>query len=161
VKVCKFSAKTVLWTIVGVTLLAGLSVFMCTTIRCIVVRTEDNRVVFISAVEDRDTVILSHTNSIYDARVDEHLEVRGDVMVLADVVTDSHGVREYYGIADGIPHRQWSTLRVFSTADRAFCLAVRGVGVNAFQEITDTRYTIELKRLTRFRLALWRLHLFV
>lgn len=150
--------KYSLWAILGFALLAALSVFMCTAVRCIVVRTDDNRIVFISTVADHDAVILSHTNSMYDARVDEHLEVRGDVMVLANVVTDSHGVREYYGIADGIPPRQWSTLRVFSTADRAFRLSVRGDGVDAFRKTTDIRFTIELKRMPRFRLLFLRLH---
>jgi hypothetical protein len=147
--------------IVGFALLAAMSVFLCTTVRCVVVRTADDRIVFVTAVADHDAVILSHTNSMYDARVDEYLEIRGDAMVLSDVVTDSHGVREYYGIADGIAHRQWSTLRVFSTADRAFYLSVRGIGVDAFQKAADMRYTIELKRMPRFRLAFLKLHLFI
>jgi hypothetical protein len=134
---------------------------MFTTVRCIVVRTDDNRIVFISTVADHDAVILSHTNSMYDARVDEHFKIRGDVMVLADVVTDSHGVREYYGIADGLPDRQWSTLRVLGTADRAFGLSVRGVGLGAFKKATDIRFTIELKRMPRFRMLLARLNHFV
>ncbi|MCJ8501324.1 hypothetical protein [Desulfatitalea alkaliphila] len=134
---------------------------MCTAVRCIVVRAHDGPIVFISSVTDRDAVILSHTNSMYDARVHEHLEIRGDVMVLADVKTESHGVREYYGIADGIPHREWSALRVFSTVDRAFSLTVRGVNVNAFQELKDTHFSIAIKRMPRLRLALLKLHLFV
>jgi len=154
-------AKTAFWALICFALLVAVSVFMFTTVRCIVVRTDDNRIVFISTVADHDAVILSHTNSMYDARVDEHFKIRGDVMVLADVVTDSHGVREYYGIADGIPDRQWSTLRVFSTADRAFGLSVRGVGLDAFQKATDIRFTIELKRMPRFRMLLARLNHFV
>jgi hypothetical protein len=151
-------AKTALRAIAGLGLFAALSLFMSTTVTCIVVRTEDNRIVYISTVADHDAVILSHTNSMYDARVDEHFEIRGDVLVLADVVTESHGVREYYGIADGIPHRQWSKLRVFATADRAFGLSIRGVGLDAFRKAADIRFTVELNRMPRFRLALLRLH---
>jgi hypothetical protein len=154
-------AKTAFGAIFCSALLVAVSIFMFTTVRCIVVRTDDNRIVFISTVADHDAVILSHTNSMYDARVEEHFKIRGDVMVLADVVTDSHGVREYYGIADGIPDRQWSTLRVFSTADRAFALCVRGVGLDAFQKTTDIRFNVELKRMPRFRMLLARLNHFV
>lgn len=142
-------------------LLGAPALLMFTTVRCVVVRDHEERIVFLSKVADRDVVIISHTNSMYDARVDEHLEVRGDVMVLTDVVTDSHGVREYYGIADGIPHREWATIRVYGTSSRGFSVTVRGVGVDALGEAPDTHFSIENKMLSLFWLGYWKLHLFV
>lgn len=140
---------------------AILTVSMLTTVRCIVVSTHDGRTIFAAAASDGDDVIISHNNSIYDAPVDEHLEVRGGCFSLTKVVTDSQGVMEYYGIADGNPRGEWPVIRVFSTGERNFSLKIKGIPVDTFKKQKDTHFIIEMKKLPFYRFALLKLHLFI
>ena len=140
---------------------AILTASMLTTISCIVVRADGDRVVYTAAASEGDAVIISHNNSIYDAPVDEHLEVRGGCFSLTKVVTDSQGVMEYYGIADGNPRGEWPVIRVFSTGERNFSLKIKGIPVDTFKKQKDTHFIIEMKKLPFYRFALLKLHLFI
>jgi hypothetical protein len=153
--------KTVRICIIAFILFFIPALFILKTVRCIVVRAHEDQIVFIMPVKDGDAVTLSHKNSIYDAPVDEHLEVRGNSLKLRKVVTDSNGVMEYYGIADGTPHGEWSIIRVFATGEREFSLIIRGVTVDAFKERKNTHFIIELIRFPLYRFVLWKLHIFI
>ncbi len=134
---------------------------MFTTVRCVVVRVHDDRIVFSLSVVDGDAVVMSHNNSIYNAPVEEHLEVQGGYLVLKEVRTNSQGVREYYGIADGMHPARWPAIRVFSTDGRDFSLTIRGVSVEAFKKHRDTRFIIEIIRLPLYHYALDKLYISV
>ncbi len=134
---------------------------MFTTVRCVVVRVHGDRIVFSLSVADGDAVVMSHNNSIYNAPVEEHLEIQGGYLVLKEVRTNSQGVREYYGIADGMHLARWPAIRVFSTGDRAFSLTIRGVPVEAFKKYPDARFVIEIIRLPLYHYVLRKLYVSV
>lgn len=138
-------------------------IFLCASVlalidvRCVVVRTDEEGIVHIASVGNGDRVVISHINSIYDARVDEHLEVRDSQLVLTKVVSDSQGVREYYGIADSAPHGKWSTIRIFNTEGRDFSLMLNGVPVGALGERKNTHFIVEVQNPPLYRFLSWKL----
>lgn len=99
-------------------------------------------------------VVLSHVNSIYDARVDEILELKGDSLVLKDVQTKSYGVKEYYQIADGITIHAWKNIHLYSGADRDFTLTIDGRAVEVMNEYKNTHLSIQVLRINLLRLAI-------
>lgn len=153
--------RTVLSLLVPVFIAAALAVFMSTTVRCIVVSANEDRIIYTTVASDGDDVTISHNNSIYDAPVIEHLKVRGGRFSLMEVVTGSQGVMEYYGIADSSPRGEWPRIRVFSTGERNFSLNVNGAPVDAFKKQKNTHFIIEIKKIYLYRFVLLKMHLFI
>jgi hypothetical protein len=114
-------------------------------VKCFVVRAQDNSLIFIDIAGNDDVVALSHINSIYDERVNEILKVKGFFLQLADVETSSYGIREYYGITEGIQKRQWKRIRFYNSTDRVFSLAINNNDIRLMQ-FRDSYISIEVSR---------------
>ena len=114
-------------------------------VKCFVVRVQDNSLIFIDIAGNDDVVALSHINSIYDERVNEILKVKGFFLQLADVETSSYGIREYYGITEGIQKRQWNRIRFYNSTDRVFSLAINNNDIRLMQ-YRDSYISIEVSR---------------
>jgi len=95
-------------------------------VKVIKVTTTDGVVRFVRMVHDGDIIVLSHINSIYDAKVEEVLRVEGLSLRLAEVKTDSYGVKEYYGITERIQPRSWGEIRLYNSGARHFTFTVNG-----------------------------------
>ncbi len=126
-------------------------------VRYAVLRTDDGEVVYLTSVRDGDSVVISHVNSIYDAPVEERLEIRDGQFLLTKVVTDSQGVLEYYGIADTTPRGKWSTIRIFSTEGRDFSLAIKGIPVDALNERGNSHFTLQVQECPLYRFLCWKI----
>jgi hypothetical protein len=112
--------------------------------RCIVIRTDDGVARFVKFVQNGDTVRLSHINSIYDAEVTEILEVDKDRFRLLDVETISYGVREYYGITDGVQERSWKKISFYNSKGRQFSLLVDNSKVDILKKYSDAHLSMEI-----------------
>ena len=145
-----------LLTIPGIILLC-LSALLLIDVRCVLIQTNDGEVVHVTSVRNRDSLVLSHSNSIYDAPVEEHLEVCENQFVLTTGVTDSQGVLEYYGIADTTPRGKWSVIRIFSTEGRSFALTIKGIPVDALKERRHSHFNIHMHDRPLYRFLFWRL----
>ncbi|OPY73547.1 MAG: hypothetical protein A4E64_02540 [Syntrophorhabdus sp. PtaU1.Bin058] len=115
-------------------------------IKVIKVATTDGVVRFARMVHDGDTIVLSHINSIYDAKVEEVLRVEGLSLRLADVKTDSYGVKEYYGITEGIKLQSWREIRLYNSGARHFTLTVNGKRLH-IEKFVDSLLVIRLQKL--------------
>jgi hypothetical protein len=113
-------------------------------LKCIVIRTDDGVARFVKFVESGDTVRLSHINSIYDAEVTEILEVDKDRFRLLDVETTSYGIREYYGITDGVHERSWKKISFYNSAGRQFSLLVNRSEVGILKKYSDAYLSMEI-----------------
>lgn len=69
-------------------------------------------------------VVISHINSIYDARVDEFLELREGALELTDVKTSSYAVHEYYRTDDRVTKYRWTEIIIVNSSDREFAIDV-------------------------------------
>jgi len=67
------------------------------------VRNMDRAASFHFAISPSEEVTLFHTNSVYDARVEEIFQVIEGNMVLKSVKSNSAAVMEYYGFEDTAP----------------------------------------------------------
>ncbi|MDD5205630.1 MAG: hypothetical protein PHS17_09420 [Desulfobacterales bacterium] len=90
------------------------------------VSTEKNGVIAVHLVQEGETLTLFHVNSIYDAPVEEILRVKNGSLELEEVRTPSYGVKEYYGIAEGITKRKWKEFTFRNSSDRGFSLKIGG-----------------------------------
>ncbi len=106
-----------------------------------------DEVIALKKLRQKDIVILSHINSIYDAEVKEIFEVRNNFLVLKDVDTSSWGVKEYYGIADGLPERRFSKIIFRNTGRRGFTFSINGKNVEKISECKDRSLLIEVKSI--------------
>ncbi|MDD5008004.1 MAG: hypothetical protein PHU49_09185 [Syntrophorhabdaceae bacterium] len=114
-------------------------------VKVITITTVDGVARLVKMVHDGDTIMLSHINSIYDAKVEEVLRVEGLNFCLAEVKTDSYGVKEYYGITEGIQPRSWKEIRFYNSAVRHFSLAVNDKEFN-IRKFTDSLLIIKLQK---------------
>lgn len=79
-------------------------------------------------------VIICHLNSMYDARVEEHLELRDGLLELAEVKTTSYAIHEYYRTTEGTPQRRFGSLVIRNSAGRDFTLEVDGQKLSVLEE---------------------------
>lgn len=114
-------------------------------VKVINVATTDGVVRFVRMVHDGDTIVLSHINSIYDAKVEEVLRVEGLSLHLAEVKTDSYGVKEYYGITEGIKPQSWREIRFYNSGARRFSLTVNGKHLH-IEKFVDSLLVIRLQK---------------
>lgn len=135
------------WVAVVVTVASVLTGSLYLFFPCVELSTEDAGVVGLYPVDEGETVILSHVNSIYDSPVQEILAVRDGVFELEEVKTTSYGVKEYYGIAEGIHRRSWKEIRFRNSADRGFSLRI---GTRLVKEVGMHRNKTITLRLRRF-----------
>jgi len=82
-------------------LLAALCSLLLLPVDVVLVGAQSGPILFVEHISKGDNVVLSHTNSMYMERVEEALAFDGSDLTLADVKTDSYGVKEYYRITDG------------------------------------------------------------
>jgi len=106
-----------------------------------------DEVIALKKLRQKDIVILSHINSIYDAEVKEIFEVRNNFLVLKDVDTSSWGVKEYYGIADGLPERRFSKIIFRIPVGGVLHLASMEKNVEKISECKDRSLLIEVKSI--------------
>jgi hypothetical protein len=123
---------------------------------CIELSTQENGVIAVYPVSEGDTLILSHVNSIYDAPVEEVLRVKDGSLELEDVRTLSYGVKEYYGIAEGITRRRWKEFIFHNSSGRGFSLKIGGRPVREVETHRDQAITVQLGRFYPVRLLLMR-----
>jgi len=84
------------WT--GVLIVAGGVFLFSKTVTVLSVGQEGREPVFHLKLVPSEPLTLFHTNSIYDAPVEELLGVKNGALVLKAVRTDSAAVMEYYGL---------------------------------------------------------------
>lgn len=94
-------------------------------------------------VREGEIIEISHINSIYDCYVKEVLRVSGKALEVISVETESHGVREYYGISDGFTPRRYEKITFFNSKDREFSLRVKGKEIELWRTV-DQRVTIDV-----------------
>lgn len=134
--------KIIIIVCIGVMLITGVG--MTVPVVCVIVKTGEGTPIRSVRVEDGEAVILSHVNSIYDSEVRETLVVKGESLVLHKVDTHSAGVREYYGIADGLISRHFTIIPFRNSRERAFRLIIGGHTVDQLQEHLDVTLLIEV-----------------
>lgn len=144
------SAKIALLLAMAATVFISLSL----TFPCLLIRLDDGNVFRAIRVRSADTVILSHVNSIYDAEVHETLVLSGDTLCVHKVETASEGVREYYGIAEGLTERCFASLLVRNSRDRRFTLTLNGNIVEELETWKDAAVRIEVASLPWWRYLL-------
>lgn len=120
-------------------------------VNCLLIRENTGDVIFIKKILENDEIVLSHINSIYDAKVEEVFNIEGDMLVLKEIRTSSYGVKEYYGITDGMIKRQFSTITFRNTKDREFSLRINKEKIKNIDVFVDTPVTIELKKIPTIR----------
>jgi hypothetical protein len=125
---------------------------------CIELSTERDGVLCVYPVGEGDAVVLSHVNSIYDAPVEEILRVKGGSFELEDVRTPSYGVKEYYGIAEGITRRRWTEFTFHNSSGRSFSLKIGGRPVREVETHRDQPITVRLGRFYPIRLLFMRFY---
>ncbi len=117
------------------------------TVKCLVIAGQKGDMLFIRKVRDGDVIKISHINSIYDAGVEEVLSVEGNELVLRDIKTGSYGVKEYYGITEGLTPRRFTVITFRNTKDREFCLYINDKKIDKISYAINTSLTIELKQI--------------
>jgi len=106
-----------------------------------------SELIAIKKLKEGDILVLSHINSMYNAEVKEVFEVRKGFFVLKGVDTSSWGVKEYYGIADGIPERRFSKIPFRNTIGRNFTLNINGENMEEISKFRDRSLLIEVKSI--------------
>jgi hypothetical protein len=127
-------------------------------LKCIVICTDDGVARVVKFVENGDTVRLSHINSIYDTEVTEILEVDKDRFRLLDVETTSYGVREYYGITDGVHERSWKKISFYNSKGRQFSLLVNTSKVDILKKYSDAYLSMQIGNFCFIRYLLLLFH---
>lgn len=119
----------------------------------IVVTAPEGKRLHVARVGSGDTVRVAHTNSIYDEKVEEVLEVRGERLVVTEVKTPSYGVREYYRITDAPPILSLRSFRFYNTITGRFELWIKGKSVD-LNRCREKLVSVEIYRITLFRYLL-------
>jgi hypothetical protein len=148
--------KTLLFLSLSGVILLCLSALVLIDVRCILIQTDDGEVVHVTSVRNGDSLVISHINSIYDAPVEEHLEVDENQFALTRVVTDSQGVLEYYGIADTTPRGKWSVIRIFSTEGRNFAFTIKGIPVDTLKERRHSHFNVHMQDRPLYLFLFWK-----
>ncbi len=124
--------------------LAPLDVFSITS--------SDGRVIYRTYPAEGCRVVLKHLNSIYQEEVAEILEIKDGHFVLKEVMTDSPGIKEYYGLTDEIPRRAWREISFHNSSGRDFHLSLNGYAVLIIDGYKDRRLTLRLTNADLLRL---------
>jgi len=118
---------------------------------CLVIKeTENGNIIFIDSIKDKDEVVLSHINSIYNAWVEEFMYVEKDELLLKKIKTSSYGVKEYYNITDGFTPRRFSTIVFRNTKEGGFSIKINGRAVEKLKKTVNTSLTIELVKMPAY-----------
>lgn len=119
---------------------------------CLVIKeTENKNIIFIDSVKDKDEVVLSHNNSIYNAWVEEFMYVEKDTLILKHINTSSYGVKEYYNITDGFTPRSFTCIVFRNTKERGFSIKINGKAVEKIKKTVNTSLVIELVKMPIYR----------
>lgn len=132
--------------------LASFTLFVCLLaiflpLKWILVKDGSGRQISFFLAKDGDRIEISHINSIYDANVREILRVVGEELEVISVETESHGVKEYYGISDGFSPRRFRAVTFFNSRERGFRLKVKGEEVD-LKGVLDERVTVSVDKAT-------------
>lgn len=111
---------------------------------CVIIKKMDGKVLFIEKTKDNDEIIITHINSIYDAKVEEVLFVENGAFLLKDIKTLSYGVKEYYGITNGFIPKRFNSIIFRNTKDRGFSITINGKKVENMDRAMDSSLTLEL-----------------
>jgi len=123
----------------------------------VLVGAQSGPILFVEHISKGDNVVLSHTNSMYKERVEEALAFDGSDLTLADVKTDSYGVKEYYRITDGLPRRSWRNVTFMNSASGQFQLTIKGKAVEGLSRFIDQPITFGITRQPLAYYLSWRL----
>lgn len=99
-----------------------------------------------ASITDGSQVIISHINSIYDARVEEFLELKGGALELVDVKTSSYGVHEYYRTTEGITKNRWTEIILINSSDRNFTIAVDNRRLSSIEENRNMAIRLRIEK---------------
>jgi len=132
-------------------------IYLSHTTKCLVIKKEDGGIIYIKDIKDGDRIKISHINSIYDAKVEEVLYMEGDSLILKDIKTASYGVKEYYGITEGIVPRSFTAITFRNTKERDFSIEGNSEKVQNIQQARDTALTIEIVLMPVYRYYLTKL----
>ena len=138
-------------------LLAALCSLLLFPVDLVLVGAQPGPILFVEHMSKGDSVVLSHTNSMYNERVEEALAFDGNELVLADVKTDSYGVKEYYRITDGLPRRSWRNVTFMNSTSGHFQLTIKGKAVEGLSRFTDQTITFAITRQPLAYYFSWRL----
>jgi hypothetical protein len=148
---------------IGVFIAAGGVFLFAETVTVLSVGQEGAEPVCRLKVAPSEPITLFHTNSIYDAAVEEVLEVRSGALVLKTVRTDSPAVLEYYGF-DGpgagraLDRPMGSTLsiRMGMRQDQGFRIGRRTVHLHTIAP-PGNGIRLTVNRVSGARFLWWRL----
>ncbi len=135
-------------------------IYLSHTTKCLVIKKEDGDIIYIKDIKDGDRITISHINSIYDAKVEEVLYIEGDSFLMKDIKTASYGVKEYYGITEGIVSRSFTAITFRNTKERDFSIEVNGEKVININEARDNALTIEIIQIPVYRYYSTKLRLY-
>lgn len=129
----------------------GLVIFLNQPVNSLMIKeATKSDLITIKKLQEGDIIVLSHINSIYDAEVKEVFKVRKNFFVLKDVDTSSWGVKEYYGIADGIPERRFYKISFRNTSGRNFTLRINRENIEEISRFRDRILLIEVKSIKKW-----------
>ncbi len=117
---------------------------------CFLIKGADDKIFFIEQVKDKDEIVISHINSIYDARVEEVLMVEGETLLLKGIDTPSYGVKEYYGITSGFTPRRFSSITFRNTKDRGFFIKINGKKIEKIKDLVNMPVTFEIIQISTY-----------
>lgn len=107
----------------------------------------DSRILYLKKIKNKDEVIISHINSIYDARVDEVLMINGETFLLKEIKTPSFGVKEYYNITNGFTPRVFTSITFRNTKDREFSIRINEKKVEIIEKSLDMPLTLRIMKI--------------
>lgn len=110
--------------------------------------------IFLKKISDNTIVSISHINSIYNANVEETFKINGKYFELIDVVSDSYGVKEYYGITEGVIKRKLNNIVFFNGLDRNFVLRLNNKEVREINKYKEKEITLQIEEMTLFKFLL-------
>lgn len=109
------------------------------------------KTIFFEKISNNTIVSISHINSIYNAKVEEVFKINGKYFELIDVVTDSYGVKEYYGITEGVAKRRLKKVVFFNGQDRNFVLRVNNNEIKEINKFKEKEITLQIEEMPLFK----------
>lgn len=131
----------------------AISAIMLIPLNVFIIKVLD-RTIFFEKISNKTIVSISHINSIYNAKVEEVFKINGKNFELIDVVTDSYGVKEYYGITEGVAKRSLSKMVFFNGQNRNFVLRVNNKEVKEINKFKEKEITLRIEEMPIFKFLL-------
>lgn len=109
------------------------------------------KTIFFEKISNNTIVSISHINSIYNAKVEEVFKINGKYFELIDVVTDSYGVKEYYGITEGVAKRRLKKVVFFNGQDRNFVVRLNNKEIKKINKFKEKEITLQIEEMPLFK----------